>query len=65
MKKRWSYVCVSCRRCPAAGRCVYLGVDEADRGFRTDVLLIAGGGRSVEAQHSIMRVCNLNNRKHI
>lgn len=43
---------------------VYLGVDETDRGFRTDVLLVADGGRSVEAQHSIMRVCKFKSWKH-
>lgn len=39
--------------CRAAPR-VYLGVDETDGGFGPDVLLVAGGGRGVEAQHSIV-----------
>lgn len=43
--------------------CVYLRVDEADVGFRADVLLVAGGGRGVEAQHGFMRVCHLNKKK--
>lgn len=53
------YLCASGRTCPLAGQRVYLRVDEADGGFRPDVLLVAGGGRGVEAQHSIVRVCNL------
>lgn len=36
--------------------CAHLWVDEADGGFGPDVLLVPGGGRSVEAQHSFMRV---------
>lgn len=44
-------------------QCIYLGVDESNGGFRAHVLLIASSGRSVETQHSIMRICNRALRK--
>ena len=36
----------------------HLWVDEAYRGFRPDILLVAAGGRRVEAQHGIVSVCD-------